>query len=84
MIDAGFFAKRIESKPEFLHAPGVREICSVSTCISSGPENWIELWLHNDMGWFNRKADAIRAVPPGHESQYRQNLRIDHDRRLRR
>ena len=71
MIDAGFFAKRIEPRPEFLHAPGVREICSVSRCISSGPENWINLWLHNDLGWFNRISDAIRAIRPGEESRYR-------------
>ena len=71
MIDAGFFAKRIELKPEDLLAPGVREICSSSHCISSGPEDWIELWIHNDWGWFNRIADALRVIPPGEESQYR-------------
>lgn len=71
MIDAGFFAKRIAPKPEFLQAPGVREICSVSECISSGPEHWIQLWLHNDLGWFNRAADALRAIPIGQESHYR-------------
>jgi len=71
MLDAGFFAKHIEPRPEFLHVPGVREICSVSECISSGPENWIDLWLHNDLGWFNRMADARRAIPPGQESQFR-------------
>ena len=71
MIDAGFFAKRIEPKPEFLKAPGVREICSVSGCISSGPEKWIELWLHNDLGWFNRIADAGRVIPGGEEAHYR-------------
>ena len=71
MIDAGFFAKRVAQKPEFLQAPRVREICSVSQCISSGPEKWIELWLHNDLGWFNRIADAVRAIPAGEESHYR-------------
>jgi hypothetical protein len=71
MIDAGFFAKRIAPKPESLNAQGVREICSVSECISSGPEKWIELWLHNDLGWFNRIADAVRAIPPGEKSHYR-------------
>lgn len=71
MIDAGFFAKQIKLKPEFLGALGVREICSVSECISSGPENWITLWLHNDLGWFNRMSDALRAIPPGQGSHYR-------------
>lgn len=71
MHNAGFFAKHIEPRPEFLHAPGVREICSVSRCISSGPENWIDHWLHNDLGWFNRMADALRTIPPAQELRYR-------------
>lgn len=71
MIDGGFFAKHIELRPEYMNAPGVREICSVSGCISSKPENWIELWLHNDWGWFNRISDALRVVPQGRESQFR-------------
>ena len=71
MIGAGFFPKRIEPRPEFLRAPGVREICSVSTCISSGPENWIAHWLHNDFGWFNRMSDAVRIIPSGQDSHYR-------------
>lgn len=71
MIDAGFFPKRVEPKPEYLHAPGVREICSVSNCISAGPEDWIHLWRHNDFGWFNLIADAVQVVPTGHESEYR-------------
>jgi hypothetical protein len=71
MIDAGFFAKRVAQKPESLQASAVREICSVSECISSGPEKWIELWLHNDLGWFNRIADALRVIPAGEESHYR-------------
>jgi hypothetical protein len=70
-IDAGFFPKHIEPRPQFLHAPGVQEICSVSTCISSGPEDWIKLWLHNDLGWFNRMSDALRTIPSAQESQYR-------------
>ena len=71
MIDAGFFVKRIEPKPEYLQAAGVREICSVSNCISAGPEDWISFWLHNDLGWFNRIADALRVIPTGHEAEYR-------------
>ena len=43
----------------------------MSHCISSGPENWIEPWLHNDFGWFNRIADAIRVIPVGLERDYR-------------
>jgi len=71
MIDAGFFMKRIEQAPEGMRLPGVREICSVSNCISSAPGNWIELWLHNDWGWFNRVADALSVVRAEHLKDFR-------------
>ena len=71
LIDAGFFMKRIEARPASLNAPDVREICSVSHCISSAPENWIQSWLHNDLGWFNRVADALTVVRPQERHQYR-------------
>ena len=71
MIDAGFFMKRIEQAPEGMRLPGVREICSASHCISSAAENWIESWLHNDLGWFNRIADAQSVVRPEHGTGFR-------------
>src|SRR5688572_11170342 len=71
MVDGGYFPKRIEARPDFVKAPTVREICSVSDCISSGPKNWIDLWLHNEFGWFNTILDAKRITPVGQESVYR-------------
>src|SRR5688572_12489142 len=71
MVDGGYFPKRIEARPDFVKAPTVREICSVSDCISSGPKNWIDLWLHNEFGWFNTILDARRITPVGQESVYR-------------
>lgn len=71
LIDAGYFAKRITPKPETLDAPGVVEICSVSNCISQAPEGWIEHWLHNQFGWFNRASDAQAVVPPHQRAAYR-------------
>ena len=62
MIDAGYFVKRIEPRPTSIEAPHVREICSVSHCISGGPHNWLDLWLHNGLGWCNRPADALGAI----------------------
>lgn len=70
MIDAGFFVKRIEQPPEGMR-PGVRQICSVSHCISPAPEDWIESWLHNDLGWFNRIAAALSVVRPEHRKDFR-------------
>ena len=71
MIDGGYFVRQIVARPNEMVAPGVREICSVSECMSSGPEDWIQRWLHNSWGWFNRIADALAVVPPGKESNHR-------------
>jgi len=71
VIDAGYFAKRIEPKPEGLGAPGVTEICSVSNCVSKAPEGWIGHWLHNELGWFNRLTDAAAVVPAHERTTYR-------------
>lgn len=71
MIDGGYFPKRIASRPKELDAPGVREIASVSSCISSGPENWIDHWRHNELGWFNTVADAVSVVPKTERALYR-------------
>ena len=57
--------------PGGLRAPGVREICSVSQCISSGPDNWFASWRHNSLGWFNTVADAVRVVPEARRGEYR-------------
>jgi hypothetical protein len=71
MIDGGYFVRQIIARPKEMVAPGVREICSVSECMSSGPDEWIQRWQHNGWGWFNRIADALGVVPPGQESVYR-------------
>ncbi len=63
MIDAGYFAKHVAPRPDWLNAPAVREICSASDCLSRAPDGWIDHWLHNGFGWFNRVADALAVVP---------------------
>src|SRR5438094_10671249 len=71
MIDAGYFLKRIKARPHEINAPQVREICSVSDCISSGPDDWVEYWIHNEFGWFNSMADATKVVPEPERPAYR-------------
>lgn len=69
MVDAGYFAKRIAPRPDGLDAPRVREVCSVSNCISDGPEDWLDSWRHNELGWFNSIGDSLNVVPrEGYES----------------
>jgi len=71
VIDAGYFVKWTESRPDWLGAPDVVEICSVSNCISTPPEGWIEHWLHNDFGWFTCVSDALSVVPASQKAAYR-------------
>ncbi|HSF13920.1 MAG TPA: hypothetical protein VLK65_00030 [Vicinamibacteria bacterium] len=70
MIEVGYFPKLIEAAEGF-DVPGLREICSVSHCISSGPDDWIEHWKHNDFGWFNTIVDAMSVVPHARVADYR-------------
>jgi hypothetical protein len=71
MIPGGYFARRVKPKPEHLPAPGVREICSVSECISPGADNWIASWRHNSLGWFNSIGEAEKVVPEPERGNYR-------------
>jgi hypothetical protein len=63
LVSAGYFPKRTLRRPDWLKAPGVVEICSVSTCISPGPESWIEAWKHNELGWYDSPDLAWAVVP---------------------
>lgn len=71
MIDAGYFPKRLVPNDELTKALKVRDICSVSECVSRGPEGWIEHWLHNELGWFNRIPDALAVVPANQREAFR-------------
>jgi hypothetical protein len=71
MILAGYFARRVAPRPDHLRAPGAREVCSVSECISPGARDWISAWRHNGLGWFNTAADALSVVPDDHRGEFR-------------
>ncbi len=55
----GFFPKKVAPRTEWFKNPVVRDICSVSTCISKAPENWVDKWEHNTTtGMFDSPEDA--------------------------
>ena len=59
----GYFPKKATPRPEGHNLPGVVDIASVSDCIAKGPENWIESWTFNDLGFFD-DVDAAESVIP--------------------
>lgn len=71
MTDAGYFVLKVDTDPSWLEVPGVRDVCSASHHVSSAPDGWVERWLHNGFGWFNRPSDALAVVPAGQRASYR-------------
>jgi hypothetical protein len=68
---AGYFPKRLTPKDDWLKAPQVKEIWSVSTCISKGPTNWIDRWQHNELWLFDTVALAESVIPAAERSEFR-------------
>ena len=67
---AGYFPKRIAPRPDWLQAPTVRRIASVSTCVSPAPEGWWEAWKHNAASLFDTPALAESVIPLGERGAY--------------
>jgi hypothetical protein len=61
----GYFPKHVVARPEWLEAPDVVDVHSVSVCVSPGPENWVLKWLHNALGFFDTQEAALAAIPAG-------------------
>jgi len=53
------------SVPADWTAASVIELCSVSPCLAPAPEDWVEHWLHNEIGFFNTRRDALSVPPSG-------------------
>jgi hypothetical protein len=61
MIPVGYMAKRIREKPEFVHAPCVVDIYSVSADVNDNFADYIEFWKHNGF-WFFDSPEIIGEV----------------------
>lgn len=66
----GYFPKQIVRRPEWLKVERVREILSVSECISPGPDDWIEGWTHNEMWVYSTIAAAWDVVPEDERDRF--------------
>jgi hypothetical protein len=61
MIPAGYMAKRIYKRPDWLKAPKVIDIYSVSACQSENFADYIPFWKHNGF-WFFDSPEIIESV----------------------
>jgi hypothetical protein len=61
LIPAGYMAKRVLTKPDWLKNPHVIEIASVSHCNSKDFADYINYWQHNGY-WFFDSPEIIRDL----------------------
>jgi hypothetical protein len=61
MIPVGYMAKHVCKKPDWLEAPNVIDLYSVSGCNSEEFADYIDFWKHNGY-WLFDSADVIRSV----------------------
>jgi hypothetical protein len=61
MIPAGYMAKRVSKKPDWLKAAQVIDIYSLAGCISEDFADYIKFWKHNGY-WFFDSPEIIRSI----------------------
>jgi hypothetical protein len=61
MIPIGYMAKRVVKSPTWLATPDVRDIYSVSGCVSEDFTDYINLWKHNGY-WLFDSPEVIRVI----------------------
>ncbi len=62
MIPAGYMAKRVVARPDWLPAERVSSIYSVSGCVSENFADYINFWKHNGYWLFNSPAVIIEVA----------------------
>ena len=65
MIPAGYMAKHIAARPDWITAQRVADIYSVSQCISGNFADYIQYWRHNGY-WLFDSPEIIRALAKAH------------------
>lgn len=59
MVPAGYMAKRVVNRPDWLHSVRVSSIYSLSGCISEDFANYIDCWKHNGYWLFDSPAEIL-------------------------
>src|SRR4051794_9612771 len=58
----GYMLKRITPAPPWLGAPGVKDICAVSGCVSEPFAEFVRYWRHNGYWLFDTPAVLLKLV----------------------
>ncbi len=61
MIPIGYMAKRVARRPEWIAAPKVIDVYSVSDCVNDNFADYIPHWKHNDQ-WFFDSPESIKSL----------------------
>lgn len=61
MQPAGYMAKFVEQRPDWLACAGVVDVFSVSSCISGDFCDYTNFWMHNGY-WFFDTPEVVREV----------------------
>jgi len=61
MIGVGYMAKKVAQRPDWLKAPEVKDIYSVSNCVSDDFLEYVKFWRHNGY-WFFDDPQIIRQL----------------------
>lgn len=65
MTPAGYMAKKVVKRPDWLKADAVEDLYSVSGCISEYFADYIPHWKHNGY-WFFDSVESIRSLAREH------------------
>nr|BAF45157.1 hypothetical protein [uncultured bacterium] len=65
MIPVGYMYKSVSNRPDWLKTDGVKNIYSVSGCVSEDFEDWVNYWKHNGY-WFFDSPQIIKDLALGH------------------
>jgi hypothetical protein len=61
MTPAGYMAKKVVERPDWIEAPQVDDVYSVSGCVSKYFADYINFWKHNGY-WFFDSAQTIKSL----------------------
>jgi len=66
MIPAGYMAKRVAERPEWLSADRVTSIYSVSGCVSDDFADYVDFWKHNGYWFFDTPEIIVEIARENH------------------